>query len=236
MGFFCLPLRQKPLRHRSPTFAKSNKSGHFLRLRHLYMFTRRMGVEAEVDLARTINRLSHKKVETLKKPGMHPDGGGLYLQVTEAADGTPRKSWLFRYTVGGRERQMGLGPISDVSLAEARERAVVGRPSARPRRRVQSTSRPQGLQGRGIWPSTISASSENSTCPKPTSPVPGEPVSSSTRSAPSTQRCIGPMSWVSAYLMHRSRSLSAGLPTCRGPPRSSGSSCRGSGRTFFAIA
>jgi integrase len=58
---------------------------------------------------------------------MHADGGGLYLQVTEGADGTPRKSWLFRYTVGGRERQMGLGPLSDVSLAEARERAVGAR-------------------------------------------------------------------------------------------------------------
>jgi Arm DNA-binding domain len=62
---------------------------------------------------------------------MHADGGGLYLQVTEGADGTPRKSWLFRYTVGGRERQMGLGPLSDVSLAEARERAVTAREQRR---------------------------------------------------------------------------------------------------------
>jgi integrase len=78
-------------------------------------------------VARTINRLSHRKVETLKQPGMHGDGGGLYLQVTEGADGTPRKSWLFRYVVGGRERQMGLGPLSDVPLAEARNRALAAR-------------------------------------------------------------------------------------------------------------
>jgi integrase len=78
-------------------------------------------------MARTINRLSHRKVETLRQTGMHNDGGGLYLQVTEGADGTPRKSWLFRYTVSGRERQMGLGPLSDVSLAEARDRAVAAR-------------------------------------------------------------------------------------------------------------
>ena len=58
---------------------------------------------------------------------MHGDGGGLYLQVTEGADGTPRKSWLFRYAVGGRERQMGLGPLSDVPLAEARNRALAAR-------------------------------------------------------------------------------------------------------------
>jgi len=49
------------------------------------------------------------------------------LQVTEGADGRPKKSWLFRYTVGGRERQMGLGPLSDVSLADARDRAVAAR-------------------------------------------------------------------------------------------------------------
>ncbi|MGY3698939.1 integrase [Bradyrhizobium sp. USDA 3240] len=76
---------------------------------------------------RTINRLSYKKVESLKQAGMYSDGGGLYLQVTQGADGTPRKSWLFRYAIGGRERQMGLGPLHDVSVAEARERAVSAR-------------------------------------------------------------------------------------------------------------
>jgi hypothetical protein len=78
-------------------------------------------------VARTINRLSHRKVETLKQPGMYGDGAGLYLQVTEGSDGTPRKSWLFRYAVAGRERQMGLGPSSDVPLAEARDRALAAR-------------------------------------------------------------------------------------------------------------
>jgi integrase len=78
-------------------------------------------------MARTINRLSHRKVETLKKPGMYSDGGGLYLQVTHGSDDTPRKSWLFRYAVAGRERQMGLGPLADVPLAEARDRASAAR-------------------------------------------------------------------------------------------------------------
>src|SRR5258705_9508804 len=78
-------------------------------------------------MARTINRLSHRKGETLKKPGMYCDGGGLYLQVTEGSDDTPRKSWLFRYAVAGRERQMGLGPLSDVPLADARDRASAAR-------------------------------------------------------------------------------------------------------------
>ncbi|WP_084518871.1 site-specific integrase [Bradyrhizobium sp. th.b2] len=78
-------------------------------------------------MARTINRLSYRKVETLKAPGMYGDGGGLCLQVTNGSDSTPRKSWLFRYAVAGRERQMGLGPVSDVPLADARERASVAR-------------------------------------------------------------------------------------------------------------
>jgi integrase len=82
-------------------------------------------------MARTINRLSHRKVETLKEPGMHSDGGGLYLQVTQGSDGTPRKSWLFRFAVSGRERQMGLGPLADVPLAEARDLALAAREMCR---------------------------------------------------------------------------------------------------------
>jgi integrase len=78
-------------------------------------------------MARIVNRLSHRKVETLKKPGMYGDGGGLYLQVTQGSDDTPRKSWLFRYAVGARERQMGLGPLADVPLTEARDRASAAR-------------------------------------------------------------------------------------------------------------
>jgi integrase len=70
---------------------------------------------------------------------MHCDGGGLYLQVTMGADGkTPRKSWLFRFATGKveisragkprrEERQMGLGSLDTVSLAEARERAAEAR-------------------------------------------------------------------------------------------------------------
>jgi hypothetical protein len=52
-------------------------------------------------MARVVNRLSHRTVETLKEPGMQSDGGGLYLQITQGSDGTPRKSWLFR-VCGGR--------------------------------------------------------------------------------------------------------------------------------------
>jgi integrase len=73
-------------------------------------------------MPRSIQRLSAAKVKTAKA-GMWCDGGGLYLQCTSGADGV-RKSWIFRYATKGRERQMGLGPLDTVSLAEAREKAA----------------------------------------------------------------------------------------------------------------
>ena len=71
----------------------------------------------------SINRLSQLEVANAKV-GMHGDGGGLYLQVTKTAAGRLNKSWLFRYGVGGRERQMGLGALSEVKLADARQKAA----------------------------------------------------------------------------------------------------------------
>jgi integrase len=58
---------------------------------------------------------------------MHCDGGGLYLQVTQGGDGTLRRSWLYRFVLHGRERQMGLGSLNFTGLAEARERAARAR-------------------------------------------------------------------------------------------------------------
>jgi integrase len=65
-------------------------------------------------------KLTAKRVlKLLKKPGRHGDGLGLYLQVH-----TPgRGAWILRYERDGRERAMGLGSVSDFTLAEARERA-----------------------------------------------------------------------------------------------------------------
>jgi hypothetical protein len=74
-------------------------------------------------MARTIHRLSPAKVKTAK-PGMHCDGGGLYLQCTVNADGRMWRSWLFRYSVNGKDRQMGIGSFVDVSLATARKKAA----------------------------------------------------------------------------------------------------------------
>lgn len=74
-------------------------------------------------MPRTYSRLSQLEVNNAKV-GMHADGGGLYLQVTKPAFGRLNKSWLYRYSVGGRERQMGLGSLADVKLADARQKAA----------------------------------------------------------------------------------------------------------------
>jgi integrase len=54
--------------------------------------------------------------------GTHGDGGGLYLTVKQGAAGLTR-SWLFRYSIGGRSHWMGLGAYPDVTLARARDKA-----------------------------------------------------------------------------------------------------------------
>lgn len=51
---------------------------------------------------------------------MYADGGGLYLQVSNAGS----RSWIFRFELHGREREMGLGPLHDVPLASARDKAA----------------------------------------------------------------------------------------------------------------
>ncbi len=73
-------------------------------------------------MARGINRLpaSFKSL----KPGLHCDGGNLYLQVSLGADDNRRRSWIFRYALkGSKARDMGLGSVHDISLSEARETA-----------------------------------------------------------------------------------------------------------------
>jgi integrase len=70
-------------------------------------------------MAQTINRLTNTKVQKTKKPGMYPDGAGLYLQVTSE----DAKSWLLRYSLRGTPREMGLGSLRKVSLADARKKA-----------------------------------------------------------------------------------------------------------------
>lgn len=73
-------------------------------------------------MART-GKLSAVAVTKAKGPAVLHDGGGLYLRVS----GTGAKSWVFRFQLDGTRRDMGLGPYPDISLAEAREKAMAHR-------------------------------------------------------------------------------------------------------------
>ena len=66
---------------------------------------------------RQLDRLTTRKIAGSKlRPGLHVDGNGLMLQVSKSG----AKSWILRTRVNGRRREIGLGSISTVSLAEAR--------------------------------------------------------------------------------------------------------------------
>jgi len=57
------------------------------------------------------------------RPGMYPDGAGLYAQITEGG-----ASWIYRYRVDKqRVREMGLGSLDLYSLKEARALALDAR-------------------------------------------------------------------------------------------------------------
>lgn len=71
-------------------------------------------------MAREIEKLSARSVATKKKPGVYGDGVGLYLQIGKSGS----KSWLFRFMLNGKAREMGLGAVHTISLAEARIKAA----------------------------------------------------------------------------------------------------------------
>lgn len=70
-------------------------------------------------MARLIEKLTPLGIAKQRKPGYYGDGAGLWLQVSASGS----KSWIFRYTLAGKQREMGLGSLVTLSLAEARGRA-----------------------------------------------------------------------------------------------------------------
>jgi integrase len=70
-------------------------------------------------MVRALHRLSNLKIAKTKAPGLYADGGGLYLRVAEGGS----RQWIYRYTTNGHNRDLGLGPVRLLTLAEARERA-----------------------------------------------------------------------------------------------------------------
>ncbi len=74
-------------------------------------------------MARQINRLTARAVSTTTKLGLLADGGGLFLQVTKGG----AKSWIYRFTLNKKTRDMGLGPWQSVPLSDARDIAANAR-------------------------------------------------------------------------------------------------------------
>ena len=82
-----------------------------------------MGKNVGQQVGRSFHKLSAVRVAKCKDPGYLGDGGGLWLQVSPS--GT--KSWIFRFTLNGRAREMGLGALHTFTLADAREKAAACR-------------------------------------------------------------------------------------------------------------
>ena len=59
-------------------------------------------------------------VKSEKRKGYYADGNNLYLQVTDGG----AKTWIFRFMLNGKPREMGLGGVNSVTLAEARNKAA----------------------------------------------------------------------------------------------------------------
>ncbi|HWL56318.1 MAG TPA: integrase arm-type DNA-binding domain-containing protein [Paracoccus sp. (in: a-proteobacteria)] len=59
-------------------------------------------------------KLTNLSVKSLS-PGKHCDGDGLWLHKTDES-----AKWVFRFSLSGRRREMGLGSTSHVTLAQAR--------------------------------------------------------------------------------------------------------------------
>ncbi|MEH3101618.1 tyrosine-type recombinase/integrase [Sphingomonas adhaesiva] len=77
----------------------------------------------EAGMTRAIHKLTSRKVDTVKTPGWHGDGGGLWLRVENSG----AKRWVFAWERNKRRREMGLGSVLDTSLAKARQQAADAR-------------------------------------------------------------------------------------------------------------
>ena len=74
-----------------------------------------------------MGKLTILKCKATLKPGLHPDGGTLYLRVAPGGS----RSWIQRLVIQGKRSDIGLGAFPLVSLAEAREAAFDNRRLAR---------------------------------------------------------------------------------------------------------
>ena len=67
-----------------------------------------------------MGKLTAAKIRNIDRPGRYGDGNGLALVVT----GPGKGYWVLRAVVNGRRRDIGLGAMDLVKLAEARDAAI----------------------------------------------------------------------------------------------------------------
>jgi integrase len=97
-------------------------------------------------------QLSAIAVANINRRGINFVGGVRGLGINVAQSGS--KSWILRYQIGGKRRDMGLGGYSDISLAAARDLARSARiklaqgidPVSERRAKREDTQRPESVK------------------------------------------------------------------------------------------
>jgi integrase len=67
-------------------------------------------------------KLDVQTIRNLKKPGRYTDALAMGLHLWVKDNG--KKYWIYRYTHQGKQKNIGLGPYPDVSLADARIKSI----------------------------------------------------------------------------------------------------------------
>ncbi len=71
-------------------------------------------------MPRQIGILKAIDIPRIKEAGLHSDGGGLNLRVTAKGG----KFWVYRFMLNKKAREMGLGALHSLTLADARKKAT----------------------------------------------------------------------------------------------------------------
>lgn len=74
----------------------------------------------DIVMDKKSKKLTALFVSRVTEPGLYNDGNGLYLRIAPGGS----KAWQYRYRIGNRQRDMGLGGTDTVSLADARKSLI----------------------------------------------------------------------------------------------------------------
>jgi integrase len=110
-------------------------------------------------MAKAVRILTARSIASITELGRHADGDGLYLKVRESGS----KSWIFMWKTSGKRTEIGLGPISSVTLAKAREQAQKARELVREGKDPRSILNPtSGIPSFGAVADELIADMESS--------------------------------------------------------------------------